>query len=321
MGDKTMKFAIISDIHGNYPALKAVLEDAKRQGAERFLFAGDYCLSGPWPNECMAEIRAIEDKYIIRGNEENYLENLIGKDQSLWTDGQMQISYWSYRNVSADNLDYQLGLPHKIEFECNGVKVRMAHSSVDFVGTYPFYTWNSVTIAERNRNASCSPQSILEDMKKERENDPEFKKSVENLEKGVYIFGHSHVQWYYTDEEKGLYMINPGSCGLPLDGIRGNVPYTMLEITDDGRVSFEEKRVPFDKERYISEVELTSQFKEANVWTRVIFYELRTALEHMQFFLAFVEKYAKEIGDDVRPYSLETWEKAYELWEEYEMEK
>ena len=76
MGDKTMKFAIISDIHGNYPALKAVLEDAKLKGAERFLFAGDYCLSGPWPNECMAEIRAIEDKYIIRGNEEKYLENL-----------------------------------------------------------------------------------------------------------------------------------------------------------------------------------------------------------------------------------------------------
>lgn len=111
-------------------------------------------------------------------------------------------------------------------------------------------------------------------------------------------------------------MINPGSCGLPLDGIRGNVPYTMLEITDDGQVSFEEKRVPFDKESYISEVELTSQYKEANVWTRVIFYELRTALEHMQFFLAFVEKYAKEIGDDVRPYSRETWERAFELWKE-----
>ena len=115
------------------------------------------------------------------------------------------------------------------------------------------------------------------------------------------------------NNKMGLYFINPGSCGLPLDGIKESGPYTILEISDDGQISFEEKRVPFDKERYINEVMLTSQFKEANVWSKVIFREQLTALEHMYFFLAFVEEYAKDIGDDIRPYSLETWEKAYEI--------
>ena len=45
-----MKYAIISDIHGNLPALKAVLEDAKNQNITHYLFAGDYCLSWPWSN-------------------------------------------------------------------------------------------------------------------------------------------------------------------------------------------------------------------------------------------------------------------------------
>ena len=133
-----MKYAVISDIHGNYPALKAVLEDAGRQGITHCLFAGDYCISGPFPDECISTIRAIPDHIAIRGNEEKYLENQIGKDPSLLTDGQMQISYWTYRNLSKENMDYALTLPHTVDFECNGIPVRMAHSSVDFVGTYPF---------------------------------------------------------------------------------------------------------------------------------------------------------------------------------------
>ena len=96
--DKKMKYAIISDIHGNLPALKAVLEDAKNQNITHYLFAGDYCLSGPWPNECTQMIRAIPDKYVIRGNEEKYLEDLVGKDQSKWTDGQMQM--WQNMNMA-----------------------------------------------------------------------------------------------------------------------------------------------------------------------------------------------------------------------------
>ena len=41
-----MKYAVISDVHGNYPALEAVLKDAGSQGISAFLFAGDYCISG-----------------------------------------------------------------------------------------------------------------------------------------------------------------------------------------------------------------------------------------------------------------------------------
>ncbi|MCR5324096.1 MAG: metallophosphatase family protein [Lachnospiraceae bacterium] len=309
-----MKYAVISDIHGNYPALKAVLDDAGKQEISQFLFAGDYCLSGPWPDECISKIRSIPKKYVIRGNEESYLENLVGKDQSFWTDGQMQVSYWCYRNLSSDNLDYILNLPQKDEFDCNRIKIHMFHSSRDFLGTYPFYTWNSVEVAKRNRLTDADPGSVLAEMAREREQDPHFQETLDNLEKGIYIFGHSHIQCSYADKDKGIYLINPGSCGLPLDGIKDSVPYTILEIGDEGRISYEEKRVPFDKDSYISEVMLTSQFTEANVWTKVIIREQTTALEHMYFFLKFVEQYAKDIGDDIRPYSVETWERAFEKW-------
>ena len=87
---KNMKFAIISDIHGNLPALNAVIADAERENVDKYIFVGDYCLSNPFPDECITRMKNIPNKYIIRGNEEIYLKNLDGKDQSTWTDGQMQ---------------------------------------------------------------------------------------------------------------------------------------------------------------------------------------------------------------------------------------
>ena len=133
-----MKYAIISDVHGNLTALLEVLRDAEKRGIDRFILAGDYCLSGAWPNECIEVLRGIPDKKIIRGNEERYLERLIGKDQSTWTDGQMQISYWNYRNISKDNLETMLSWPERLDFEENGVKIHAAHSSDSFLGEYEF---------------------------------------------------------------------------------------------------------------------------------------------------------------------------------------
>ena len=309
-----MKYAVISDVHGNHPALQAVLEDIRRQGITHCLFAGDYCISGPWPDECIETIKAIPEKKVIRGNEEKYLENLIGKDQSQWTDGQMQVSYWCYKNISRDHLDYLLNLPHTADFECNGISIHMAHSSMEFLGTYPFYTWNSVTVAERNKLPGADPEKILADIIREWDQDSVFKDAVSKLKKGIYIFGHSHIQWSYEAKDREVYLINPGSCGLPLDGIRDSIPYTVLEITKDGQVNIEEKRVPFDKAAYARAFMQTGQYMEANVWSRVILREWTLAREHIHYFLSFAERYAKDIGDDRRPYSLETWEKAYEIW-------
>lgn len=147
-----MKFAVISDIHGNFPALSACLEDAEQNGADCYLFAGDYCISNPYPDECIARIRDIKDKYVIRGNEEKYLENLRGKDQTTWTDGQMQVSYWCYRNISADNLGWLLSQPARIELAYHNRTLYLTHSSSDFIGDCEHRGCGSVRVAQRYGN-------------------------------------------------------------------------------------------------------------------------------------------------------------------------
>lgn len=89
-----MRYAVISDVHGNMDALEAVLADARKQGAEGYLFAGDYCLSLPYPEEVIDRIRKIENAVLIRGNEEQYIERMRGEREECWAGGQMHISCW-----------------------------------------------------------------------------------------------------------------------------------------------------------------------------------------------------------------------------------
>ncbi len=309
-----MRFAIISDIHGNLPALDAVLEDAKNNNIDSFIFVGDYCLSNPYPDECIQRMRDLDKKYIIRGNEEKYLENLIDKDQTMWTDGQMQISYYCYRAISTENLDFLLSMPNTLELSFNDVNLHVAHSSAEFIDDCEHKEWSTSKVAKRYANRIVTSDSFRSDIHNYFEGNDRFQQIFSELEQGVYIFGHSHIQWSYKSKEGKIILINPGSCGLPLDGVIGSIPYTILDISDAENIIVEEKRIPFDMEVYIDCIVKSDQFVEANVWSNIIIQELRTAREHLFYFLRFVEKYADKIDDKRRPFMLDTWEKAYELW-------
>lgn len=309
-----MRFAIISDIHGNLPALDAVLEDANSNNIDNFIFVGDYCLSNPYPNECIQRIRCLDKKHIIRGNEEKYLENLIDKDQRTWTDGQMQISYYCYRAISADNLDFILSMPNILKLTYNDVELHIAHSSEEFIADCEHKEWSTAQVAKRYMDHDVTSDSFRADIHNYFDNNDRFQQIFSELEQGVYIFGHSHIQWSYQSADGKTILINPGSCGLPLDGVIGSIPYTILDISDTGSFIVEERRIPFDMEEYIDVLIKSEQFVKANVWSKIIIQELRTAREHLFYFLRFAEEYADIIDDKRRPFMLDTWEKAYELW-------
>ena len=270
MEPRTRRLAVVSDIHGNLPALNAVLEDAQSRGISEFIFAGDYCLSGPFPDECIATMMLLEHTHIVRGNEEKYLENLIGKDQSSWTDGQMQVSYWCFRKVTPEHLRFLTALPHTLEFRVNGVNIHLSHQSSAWIGDCEFRLIGPDVLAKRYEGMNVTPEYYRQDVRRCLRQDPGFQRALSALEEGVYLFGHSHVQWNWQDTDRNIFLINPGSCGLPLDYIQDSVPYTVLSVSEGGKVGIEEVRVPFDKQGYAEVLRNSEQFKEANVWTKVI---------------------------------------------------
>lgn len=304
-----MKLAIISDIHGNLRALEAVVADARANGVDKYIFAGDYCLSSPDPDKCLSLIRSL-DGWAVRGNEEGYLENLIGKDQSAWTDGQMQISYWNFRNISPENRAYMLGLPKSLALRVEGVNIYVTHNSQDVIGEGEHAEWRTSRMALRYGDEFITPERLARDIQQSLDANDEFQREIGKLTRGVYIFGHSHTQWDYSDGKRLL--INPGSCGLSLDCVERGVPYTILHINTAPRA--ERRRVEFDMEAHIQHIKNSSQYAEARVWSELIISELRARREKMYFFLSFMKEYAAEIGDAARPYSVSTWEGGFERW-------
>ncbi len=306
-----MRFAVISDVHGNLPALNAVIEDAKKKSAECYIFVGDYCLNNPFPDACVTRIRELENKYVIRGNEERYLEHLVGKDQSTWTDGQMQISYWVYKSLSMENLKYLLSLPTQMHVAHKGISLYLSHSSADFIDDCEHKEWRTSKVAERYGDKFISPETLREDIHNYFDKDKKSQKIFHSLAEGIYIFGHTHIQWSYKSNDGKRILINPGSCGLPLDCVESGMPYTLLDISDNGAIGVEERRVPFDKENYIDLLLKSQQFANARVWTKIVAKELKTNREQITFFLKYVEEYATEIEDPQRPFSVSTWEQAF----------
>jgi putative phosphoesterase len=63
-----VRVAALSDVHGNLPALEAVLAEVAREGVERIVSGGDL-LSPPFPAECLERLLALGDSVVfVRGN-------------------------------------------------------------------------------------------------------------------------------------------------------------------------------------------------------------------------------------------------------------
>lgn len=302
-----MKYAVIADIHGNYPALKLVIEDALAQGAEGFLILGDYCVSAPWPREVLETIAGLTDAYIVRGNEEDYLQVPEGDD------GQFEISRWCKHALSAEQIDWACNLPRQVDFRCEGVDIHMAHSAEPFVGQAKCGNFSTFDVVLRYPKGRVAHEDLLRDVRCELEKDCDFQSSLQTLPRGVYLFGHTHVQWHLRTE-KHLF-INPGSCGLALDGEEFGAPYTLLTV-ENGEAAVEERRIKYDVHELIEQVKTTTQYKEAHIWSEVIFREWLSGREKVGFFLRFAEEYARSIGDTRRPFAKDTWCAAYEAWKD-----
>ncbi len=304
-----MKYAIISDVHGNLPALSAVLEDAKEAGVDGYLFLGDYYMCSPYPNEIIETIKSLPNAHVIKGNEEDYLLRLDGQDQQTWTDGQFRGLYWCYQTISRENHEYLAALPGMMCISGEKANIFAAHSSGTFLGDVEFREISSSKISENYENKPVPRQTLLFDIRAYLEKDSELNKKLNTLPDGIYAFGHTHVQWHARFS--GKLFINPGSCGLPLDGDTA-AAYTILDEAGNGCVL--ERRIPYDVEAFGGDITNSSLYGEAAVWCDLVARERMTAFEHVEFFLRFVKAYANETGDHIRPYTEKTWLEAYDAF-------
>ena len=311
-----MKYAIISDIHGNIDALLSVLKDAESFDVNKYIFVGDYCSNLHCPNKVVETIRGIKDKIIVKGNEEDYLIEYAKQDQRTWTDGQFQAFYWLYKNLTDSNHSYLGELTKSTTFVDGSTHITVTHKSSDLYGDVEYKEFNSASIAQKYQSGHTVRSKILHDIQEYICSNNDFQSAIQSLSEGIYICGHTHVQWHLQCKNRTF--INPGSCGLPLDGMQG-APYTILNI-EGNNIHITEHRVQYDMDKLRHELISSDLYKNAPVWSGITLEAIDTGYDRVQPFLHFAEEYADKINDHVRPYSVKTWTEAFSLWQEKQTE-
>ncbi|WP_438446488.1 metallophosphoesterase family protein [Gorillibacterium sp. sgz5001074] len=111
------RIAVISDIHGNQPALLAVLQDIRQRGIGRIYCLGDLVGKGPSPDAAVDLVRG-SCQVVVQGN----WDDLVSRKSDAVLD-------WHRDRLGPDRLRYLEHLPYSHDFYMSGRKIRLFHAS------------------------------------------------------------------------------------------------------------------------------------------------------------------------------------------------
>ncbi len=226
-------FAVFSDVHGNLPALEAILADIERREIARTLCLGDLVGYGPSPNEVALLVRDLAIPCLM-GNYDQGIGFETGdcgcvyKTDEQRAEGAASLA-WTQQVASAEVKAFLRTLEDHFTLQTPGGEILAVHGSPRRINEYLF---------------EDRPASAMERMAHE-------------YQYPAILFGHTHVP--YARQVGGTVFVNVGSAGRPKDG-DWRVCYALVDPSrpggDEGYVEF--VRVAYDYERLMADMATTS---------------------------------------------------------------
>lgn len=244
---RSMKLAVLADIHSNHHALKACISHALEKNADEFLFLGDYVSDCPCPQKTMQIIYEMRKKYrchFIRGNREDYMLNHRENPDEGWTycsaSGNL---LYTYENLKEEDFLFYKSLDIQGMYQKEG---------------YPVF-----------RYCHGSPDSSKELLIPENENVVSI---MESLDVDLLVSGHTHIQNAAVYGNKRL--IHPGSVGIPWY-YEGKSQYMILHGKEDG---WEEEffQIDYNVKDVIREFEESGLNGKSFYWAKLNIHALST---------------------------------------------
>jgi predicted phosphodiesterase len=308
-----MRVAFISDVHSNITALNAVLDDARKNRADKFIFLGDYIFDLPFSNEVVDLLRGLNDAHFIKGNKETYLMKMTKQNQAEWVYEQLNALYYIYRALKPDNFTFLRGLeeeayikltPFCTVYAAHYIDMFHSHSNGDKTNalSFKFREWRT------QMKSKAVPHDEYLTAFNDMINKAEAAELFANINADIIAFGHDHLQG--CGYSGGKLIINPGSCGQPLD-FNTAAPYTIVDIEKSG-FKVTEKRVPYDVEAVIHETEQSELYRHARIWCELCILALRTSRDYYGLMFKTMDGIAAAKNETAFPRSNETYREAYE---------
>lgn len=253
-----MRVAAIYDIHGNLPALEAVLGDIREADPDVILVGGDTA-SGPFPRETIERLMTLgSNVHFIRGNADRELVDGFdrasegggaGGEDGIWG----RRGAWAAQQITTEQRDFLAALPETKTFDIAGI------GPTSFCHGSPRSDEEIIT--------SATTEGRL-------------RRILAGVEEGVVVCGHTHIQFDRVLD--GTRIVNAGSVGMPYEAEPG--AYWALLGPE---VSLE--RTVYDFEEAAARIR-NSGFPGADEHADQLFVELLSREETTQFF----ERLARE---------------------------
>ena len=214
------QIALISDIHGNIPALEATLRDIQRRGIQRVFCLGDLVGKGPHSAQVVDICRA-ECEAMVLGNWDDF----IVKDKH-------PTAQWHRERLGVRRLAALARLPHTIDFWMSGRQVRLFHASQVGIEHRVYMTDPLETHLAMFENTPFTGDALT-----------------------PTVVGYGDIHWAYVHCFEHRILFNAGSVGNPLDLTQAC--YAILEGVygshAEDAFSIQLLRVPYDIELAIQQ--------------------------------------------------------------------
>jgi predicted phosphodiesterase len=251
------RLAILADIHGNLPALRAVTADIESLSPDEVLVGGDLVGRGPQGSAVIREIVA-RGWPSIRGNHEDYLLSFCRDEvpAEWWEQEEWAASRWMAAELTQSEAAYLETLPFSLS---SGLApgLLLTHGS------------------PRSHSEGLGPWS----------SDRKLEKLLGGIEETTLACGHTHRPMQRRVNSGQV--INVGSVGLPFNGDQ-RAQYAILEW-DGTEWSAEFRQVEYDLEEILEVYRSSGFLDEGGATAELLLLELRHAAPFLVPFLKWVE--------------------------------
>lgn len=224
-----MKYALISDVHANLPALEAVLSDiGRRADVAATYHLGDLVGYAPWPNEVVATLR---DAGIagVAGNYDStvamHYKHCGCRSENARQEALAHQGFaWTLAHTSPETKQYLGGLPFRIDIRpfgghVAGSTIRLVHGNQVLNTVYITEDRSDDFLAKMAEGMGARPGDVI-------------------------CFGHTHKPWHRV--VGAVHFVNTGSVGRPKDG-DPRACFVTITVNESG-VDVELVRVTYDVE-------------------------------------------------------------------------
>jgi predicted phosphodiesterase len=235
-----VRVALLADMHGNAVAFRAALADLEDVRSDLIVSLGDVAQGGPQPRECIALLQELACPCVYGNSDDFLVTRDLGAESDMEEERKrrvLEVVDWSREQLGDDGLRFLGGFEPTVEVDLDGARVVCCHATP---------TSNEDVVL---------PQTPSEEIP---------------VEGDVVAAGHVHLQW--ARRVRGTLWLCAGSVGLVYEHREplAEVPFEPFSeyavlTGEDGRVSVEFRRIPFDLDELLAAARATD-FPDVERW-------------------------------------------------------